>query len=213
MSSCRDPAQQWLQTCWCTRTACCLLWSWPRVDFTRLIGTCNSSDVIFQFWWFSFCLLFSSTHRQEWHTGGPIRPIRSCFGVPSPLPYLSDSIPNLCPSTLFLSLLFSLSLLSFSFSEHDHCPLWHRRPFSSSLLTSPCFCQPFADQWKVGEIILMSLLCGKRLFHELNFDACGQDYAFLLFQVFSWTTNRVSEKAVDVAGMCPHRLPSAGPNG
>ena len=61
------------------------------------------------------------------------------------------------------------------------------------------------------EIILISLLCGKRLFQELNFDACGQGSnsnlsASFLVQLHSSATVRVSDKAAEVDGICSHGL-------
>ena len=49
----------------------------------------------------------------------------------------------------------------------------------------------------------------------MNFDACGQSStsnvsASFLFEVLSSATDRVSDRAVEVDGLCSHGLPSAG---
>ena len=55
-------------------------------------------------------------------------------------------------------------------------------------------------------------------FHELNFDACGQRSnssfsASFVVEALSSVTDRVSDTAVEVDGICSHGLCSAGHNG
>ena len=109
-----------------------------HVDFTRFTGTCDSSDVIFR--------SSDSVSGFFQHNSGPIRPIRSCFGVLFTFPFISDSTTNLClfclfPCALPCFLPFLASLFHFQgttlpcvptahscstqfFAVCRHCPHW-----------------------------------------------------------------------------------------
>ena len=108
-----------------------------------------------QIWWFGFWLFLhnSSIGLAHWcaHQSGPIRPIRSCFGVIFPFPFLSDSTANLYQFCLFsllhvFCLALSLSLLPFSFFKARLC---HISPLFTAV--AHCCCR-FAILFRVSPL-------------------------------------------------------------